>query len=187
MGLEAVGIIATSLLISVDVTGLQLAIPLFVYGIGVGFATAQLTSIVLSDIPPHRSGLASGANSTMRQVGSALGIAILGTVLFSSLIAGRAEPGEASGCRPRRLEGRDGDGAVGRAGAAGVQGGPDAAVGEGFGRDRRRAPCWAGGLLRSTPAFLATPPQTVAPIEAASSMPRSRRLRAAGSCWSAWA
>jgi EmrB/QacA subfamily drug resistance transporter len=85
MILEAVGIIATSLLISVDVTGLQLAIPLFVYGIGVGFATAQLTSIVLSDIPPHRSGLASGANSTLRQVGSALGIAIIGTVLFVSL------------------------------------------------------------------------------------------------------
>jgi hypothetical protein len=51
----------------------------------VGLATAQLTSIVLSDIPPERSGLASGANSTMRQVGSALGIAILGTVLFTAL------------------------------------------------------------------------------------------------------
>ena len=50
-----------------------------------GLATAQLTSIVLSDIPPERSGLASGANSTMRQVGSALGIAILGTVLFTAL------------------------------------------------------------------------------------------------------
>jgi EmrB/QacA subfamily drug resistance transporter len=88
MSLEAIGIIATSLLISTEVTGLMLAIPLFVYGIGVGFATAQLTSIVLSDIPPHRSGLASGANSTMRQVGSALGIAILGTVLFVSLANG---------------------------------------------------------------------------------------------------
>jgi len=85
MFLEAVGIISTSLLISTTVTGLQLAVPLFIYGIGVGLATAQLTSIVLSDIPPERSGLASGANSTMRQIGSALGIAILGTVLFTSL------------------------------------------------------------------------------------------------------
>ena len=88
MGLEAIGIVATSLLITVDVSGFVLAVPLFVYGIGVGFATAQLTSIVLSDIPPERSGLASGANSTMRQVGSALGIAILGTVLFTSLGSG---------------------------------------------------------------------------------------------------
>ena len=88
MGLEAVGIIGTSTLVSTSVSGLALALPLFVYGVGVGLATAQLTSIVLSDIPPERSGLASGANSTMRQVGSARGIAILGTVLFSTLSAG---------------------------------------------------------------------------------------------------
>jgi len=90
MILEAVGILSTSLLISTTVTGYMLAIPLFVYGIGVGFATAQLTSIVLSDVPVERSGLASGANSTLRQVGSALGIAILGTVLFSVLVNGSA-------------------------------------------------------------------------------------------------
>ena len=88
MALEAIGILATTLLISPTVTGFLLAIPLFVYGIGVGFATAQLTSIVLSDVPVERSGLASGANSTLRQVGSALGIAVLGTVLFSNLVSG---------------------------------------------------------------------------------------------------
>jgi EmrB/QacA subfamily drug resistance transporter len=85
MALEAIGILGTTLLIGTTVSGLQLAVPLFVYGIGVGLATAQLTSIVLGDVPPERSGLASGANSTLRQVGSALGIAILGTVLFASL------------------------------------------------------------------------------------------------------
>jgi hypothetical protein len=74
-----------TLLLGTNVTGLQLVLPLFVYGIGVGLATAQLTSITLSDIPVERSGLASGANSTMRQIGSALGIAILGTILFVSL------------------------------------------------------------------------------------------------------
>lgn len=106
MALEAVGIVATSLLISVDVTGLQLGIPLFVYGIGVGLATAQLTSIVLSDIPAERSGLASGANSTMRQVGSALGIAILGTVLFTSLGNGvTANLSEVPGLPPAAVEG----------------------------------------------------------------------------------
>jgi hypothetical protein len=86
MLLEAVGIISTTLLISTSVTGWMLAVPLLVYGVGVGFATAQLTSIVLSDIPVRLSGIASGANSTLRQVGSALGIAILGTVLFATLV-----------------------------------------------------------------------------------------------------
>jgi EmrB/QacA subfamily drug resistance transporter len=86
MLLEAIGIATTTLLISSSVNGLALAPPLFIYGIGVGFATAQLTSIVLSDIPVSLSGIASGANSTLRQVGSALGIAILGTVLFTTLV-----------------------------------------------------------------------------------------------------
>ena len=87
-------------------TGLQLGIPLFVYGIGVGLATAQLTSIVLSDIPAERSGLASGANSTMRQVGSALGIAILGTVLFTSLGNGVTQNlSEVPGLPPAAVEG----------------------------------------------------------------------------------
>ena len=55
---------------------------LIVYGVGVGFATAQLTGVVLADVPVERSGQGSGTQSTARQVGSALGIAVLGTVLF---------------------------------------------------------------------------------------------------------
>ena len=58
---------------------------LFVYGVGVGLATAQLTGVVLADVPVANSGQGSGTQSTSRQVGSAFGIAILGTVLFSVL------------------------------------------------------------------------------------------------------
>lgn len=57
---------------------------LFVYGFGVGLATAQLTGVVLSDVPVAESGQGSGTQSTARQLGSALGVAILGTVLFTS-------------------------------------------------------------------------------------------------------
>jgi len=97
MALEAIGILGTTLQISTTVSGLTLAVPLFVYGIGVGFATAQLTNIVLSEVPAERSGLASGTNSTMRQLGSALGIAVLGTVLFTSLADGTRDGLAASG------------------------------------------------------------------------------------------
>jgi EmrB/QacA subfamily drug resistance transporter len=88
MGLEAIGIFSTAILISHDLNVLVLVPPLVVYGLGVGFATAQLTSVVLADIPAEVSGLASGTNSMMRQIGSALGIAILGSVLFVSLGVG---------------------------------------------------------------------------------------------------
>ena len=58
---------------------------LLIYGAGVGFASAQLTNVVLSVIPVDRSGQASGAQSTTRQVGAALGIAILGAALFTGI------------------------------------------------------------------------------------------------------
>lgn len=57
---------------------------LFLYGIGLGLATAQLTGVVLKDVPVGLSGQGSGTQSTARQIGSALGIAVLGTVLFTA-------------------------------------------------------------------------------------------------------
>lgn len=83
--LEIVGIAGIALLLRVDTGWLVTAPLLFVYGVGVGFATAQLTGVVLADVPVERSGQGSGTQSTSRQVGSAFGIAILGTILFTVL------------------------------------------------------------------------------------------------------
>ncbi|MGM0238714.1 MULTISPECIES: DHA2 family efflux MFS transporter permease subunit [Enterococcus] len=58
---------------------------LIIYGIGLGFASAQLTSIVLKDVPPIQSGQGSSIQSTTRQIGSALGVAIIGTIFNSKL------------------------------------------------------------------------------------------------------
>ena len=85
MVLEIFGIVGIMLTLSVERSAWWLAIPLFIYGIGVGFDTAQLTSVILEDVPPQRSGGASSVTSTLRQVGSTLGSAVLGTVLFVSL------------------------------------------------------------------------------------------------------
>ncbi|HEV7741809.1 MAG TPA: DHA2 family efflux MFS transporter permease subunit [Pseudolysinimonas sp.] len=82
---EIVGLVIVGLVIAVDTPWWAIAGGLVVYGFGVGLATAQLTGVVLADVPVSQSGQASGTQSTSRQVGSALGIAILGTILFSSL------------------------------------------------------------------------------------------------------
>ncbi len=82
---EIIGVIGVGLVINVDAQWFGIAACLFVYGFGVGLATAQLTSVVLKDVPVEQSGQGSGTQSTARQVGSALGIAILGTILFSSV------------------------------------------------------------------------------------------------------
>ena len=84
---EIVGLVTIALVIAVDTPWWQIALGLVVYGFGVGLATAQLTGVVLVDVPVAQSGQASGTQSTSRQIGSALGIAILGTVLFASLTA----------------------------------------------------------------------------------------------------
>jgi EmrB/QacA subfamily drug resistance transporter len=58
---------------------------LLVYGVGVGFATAQVTNVVLADVPPDRAGQAAGVQSAARQLGSALGIALLTTAFYSTV------------------------------------------------------------------------------------------------------
>ncbi len=81
---EIIGVAAVGVVIAPDASWVPLVPALFVYGFGVGLATAQLTGVVLADVPATESGQASGTQSTARQLGAALGIAILGTVLFST-------------------------------------------------------------------------------------------------------
>jgi EmrB/QacA subfamily drug resistance transporter len=82
---EAVGIIVLGFFLDTSVTGWQMAPWLFLYGMGVGFATAQLTGVILSEVPVAESGQASAVQSTSRQVGAAIGTAIVGAVLILGL------------------------------------------------------------------------------------------------------
>jgi EmrB/QacA subfamily drug resistance transporter len=82
--LELVGVIATAFAIGSDAGWGWVAPGLFIYGIGVGFATAQLTGVIMIDVKPDKAGQASGSQSTARQIGSAMGIAVIGTTLFTS-------------------------------------------------------------------------------------------------------
>ena len=90
LGVEAVAVGALALTLGLHQHAWVIATWLFLYGLGVGMATAQLTSVVLIDVPVEMSGQASGLLSTFRQVGSALGVAILGAVLVAGLGAGTA-------------------------------------------------------------------------------------------------
>jgi len=83
LALEATGIFLYVAVFSTSTTFLQLLPGLVLHGIGIGFATSQLTNVVLSDIPPHKAGSASGASGMVRQVGTALGIALIGAIFVS--------------------------------------------------------------------------------------------------------
>jgi EmrB/QacA subfamily drug resistance transporter len=84
--LEVIGLTLVAFVISPDVSFTSLLPGFVLFGSGIGFAVAQLTNVVLSDVPAERSGAASGANSTVRQIGSALGIAVVGTLLTTLTI-----------------------------------------------------------------------------------------------------
>ena len=59
---------------------------LLVAGAGVGMVNPPLASTAIGVVSPERAGMASGINSTFRQVGTATGIALLGT-LFSNKVS----------------------------------------------------------------------------------------------------
>jgi EmrB/QacA subfamily drug resistance transporter len=79
--LESVGLTAMALTISPSLTLLRLLPSILVFNTGIGFASSQLTSVVLADIAPEHAGAASGASTTVRQIGAALGVAVAGALL----------------------------------------------------------------------------------------------------------
>ncbi len=83
--IEALVILATALFVSSAVSPWLVALLLACYGAGLGLASAQLTGTVLADIPPEQSGQGSATQSTVRQIGAALGTAVLGTILATGL------------------------------------------------------------------------------------------------------
>lgn len=85
LGLEVVGAVIMALLLTSTSPGWLIALPLVVYGLGLGLASAQLTGTVLRDVPVDSSGQASATQSTVRQIGSALGTAFAGAALSVAL------------------------------------------------------------------------------------------------------
>ena len=59
-------------------------------GIGLGLTIAPSTESVMGAVPRDRAGVGSAVNDTTRQVGGALGVAVLGSLLASGYRAGMA-------------------------------------------------------------------------------------------------
>lgn len=85
LALEVIGTTAVALAVGAQASVWWLAAFLIVYGVGLGLASAQLTSTVLGEVPTELSGQGSATQSTVRQIGSALGSAAGGTALAAAL------------------------------------------------------------------------------------------------------
>lgn len=63
----------------------ELLVPLAVAGLGNGLFISPNTDFVLAAVAPGDAGVASGVLNTSQRVGNAIGIAVIGTVLFGTL------------------------------------------------------------------------------------------------------
>ncbi len=67
--------------IQVDNSYTTALVPLFLLGIGTGLAFAPSTESVMGSLPRAKAGVGSATNSTSLQVGGALGVGVLGSLL----------------------------------------------------------------------------------------------------------
>ncbi len=74
--------------ISVTATGESLAPGFAFFGIGIGMTSAQLTNSILSSVSVQYAGEASATNATVRQIGTSIGVAVIGAVLATTLTTG---------------------------------------------------------------------------------------------------
>ncbi len=70
------------------VSALVLTPLLLVYGTGQGLVIPTMLAIVLSDVPPHAAGSASGLVSTTQNVALSLGVVVIGSIFNSALSGG---------------------------------------------------------------------------------------------------
>ncbi len=56
---------------------------LLLFGLGAGIAMPTATDLIMSTLPPARAGVGSAVNDTVRELGGALGVAVIGSVAAS--------------------------------------------------------------------------------------------------------
>lgn len=76
----------------------RLAIALVLMGAGMGLAGAPATESIMGSLPPSRANIGSAVNDTTRELGGALGVAIVGSIV-SSLYAAQLGAGVPAAAR----------------------------------------------------------------------------------------
>jgi DHA2 family multidrug resistance protein-like MFS transporter len=81
-GLALVGVAMASLTLISPATGYpQLGVALFVVGVGLGLAFTAASDVIIASVMPERAGAAAAVSETAYELGTALGIATLGSII----------------------------------------------------------------------------------------------------------
>ena len=98
LGLVAVGLVGIAFF-HVDTPYLQLVITMCVLAAGMAMTMTPMTTQLMAAVPRDRAGMGSATNDTTRELGGALGVAVLGSLLASQYTSGVA--GAVAGLPPR--------------------------------------------------------------------------------------
>ena len=114
-GLVSIGLISLWLVLlrvaPGDLTNWALLGPLLVAGIGSGLFIAPNAQFIVATVDRTEAGAASGVIGTMQRVGSAIGIAVIGSVLFGNL-PGSFAPTAAQAAAAAQAHGAEGSDAI---------------------------------------------------------------------------
>ena len=86
------GGLASIALVNENSSDLMIAGILFISAAGIGLAMTPATDAIMGSLPPDQFGVGSAVNDTTREVGGALGIAVLGSLFAGSYGAAMAGP-----------------------------------------------------------------------------------------------
>jgi EmrB/QacA subfamily drug resistance transporter len=100
MGLGTIGVAVTVQAAGADIAPWHLIPALIALGVGMGLAMAPFFNIVLAGVDDEETGSASGALTSVQQLGGAFGIAVLGTIFFGMLPGAVGDHVDAAGLRP---------------------------------------------------------------------------------------
>jgi len=104
--------------------------PLLLLGLGLGLTIPPMTAAAVAGMPPGQAGVASATINTNRQVGGALGVAVLGAIVtarFSAELPSRLARLHLPAAVQERIEAAAGQGVTGASGA-GTRGGGGGAI-----------------------------------------------------------
>ncbi|GAA4784170.1 DHA2 family efflux MFS transporter permease subunit [Streptomyces ziwulingensis] len=102
--LQAAGLGYLASVVTADVSYAAQLPGLIISGIGMALFFAPASHLVMSSVQTHEQGIASGANNAMREVGGALGIAVMGSI-FAAQGGYRSGQNFVDGLRPALVTG----------------------------------------------------------------------------------
>jgi EmrB/QacA subfamily drug resistance transporter len=80
LALQAIGLAWVALIAAPDVSYAQVGVALVIAGTGTSFCFPTVANAIIGSVPLKEAGVASGANSTIRELGGVFGVALLATV-----------------------------------------------------------------------------------------------------------